>query len=155
MKGRKIPVWTAATVMAGALVAVALFGPSLLEPTPALQLPGNPACDMQQGPCSVSLPEGGRMIVEVQPRPIPVMRPIGVDVRFESVEAESVSVDFNGVDMNMGINHYRLEADGRGRFAGEGVLPVCIRDRMQWEALVSADTAQGRFAVPFRFESVK
>jgi hypothetical protein len=41
-----------------------------------------------------------------------------------------------GVDMNMGFNGFKLSCAGDGVFTGEGILPVCLRDAMEWETKV-------------------
>jgi hypothetical protein len=33
------------------------------------------------------------------------------------------------------------------------MLPICVRDVMNWEAKVLLDTAEGRMAAPFRFDA--
>lgn len=41
------------------------------------------------------------------------------------------------------------------RYFGEAMLPVCVRDRMTWEALVLVETAEGLLGAPFRFETLR
>lgn len=148
-----------ALVWIGGLFGVALvgsavaFGPALLSPPSAVELKAEPGCDLQRGPCSVSLPGGGTMTLSLGPRPIPVMSSVAVKVSFSDVQAREVAIDFKGVDMNMGYNHFVLTGGEDGHFSGTAVLPVCIRNRMLWDAWVLAATDDGRFTAPFRFET--
>jgi hypothetical protein len=139
-----------------ALVGTALYKTwPLLFPKPARLAPLDPACDLRAGPCVGRLPEGGGIRFAMQPSHIPMMEPLTLEVTLEGLEARRVEVDFVGVEMNMGFNRPALEAAGEGRFRGQGMLPVCVRDAMEWEARVLAHTPQGLVMAPFRFITVK
>ena len=99
------------------------------------------------------LPGGGRVRFAVEPSAIPVVEPLRLQVWTEDLDVSLVEVDFSGVDMNMGFNRPRLERVAPGRFAGEGMLPVCVRARMSWEARVLLHTPGGLQAVPFRSDT--
>ena len=42
-----------------------------------------------------------------------------------------------------------------GRYSADGILPVCVRNAMEWEAKVLVRTDEGLVAAPFRFITVK
>ncbi len=143
----------------GALAVVALAATwwhfrDYFEPPQAQRLPLDD-CDLNQGPCSRKLPGGGRLTFEIQPRPVPVVEPLRLLVQVEGVKPRKVEVDFAGVSMNMGYNRPRLERVGPGKWRGEGMLSVCIRDRMDWEAQVLLHLPDKVLAVPFRFDTLK
>jgi hypothetical protein len=125
----------------------------LLDPPLAAVAPLDPACDLRSAPCVSALPGGGQVELEVQPRRIPVVRPLRLTVRVRGLEARRVEVDFTGVDMNMGYNRPELRRVEHGHFAGTAMLPVCVRARMTWEARVLLHTADGLLAAPFRFDT--
>ena len=79
---------------------------------------------------------------------------LAIDVSTHAIDAEAITVDFSGVDMNMGINRFALKGKGESGFKGAGVLPVCVRSRMDWEAQVWIQTKAGIMVAPFRFETV-
>jgi len=54
--------------------------------------------------------------------------------------------------MNMGLIRHELIDSGGGSFAGDAILPVCVRRRMTWRAIVSARGADGRYRAAFDFE---
>ncbi|SCZ64598.1 hypothetical protein [Thiohalomonas denitrificans] len=152
--------WLGIGVLLAAGVGIALlvnhYAP-LLSPTAQVNVPLDPACDLTETACSSRVPGGGEVKLSLTPRPIPVMEEIRIEVQIEDIQAESVEVDFAGVDMNMGFNRYHLtrtEGEGGG-FRGIGVLPICIRDRMAWEATVMIQSDDGLIAAPFRFETVR
>lgn len=139
----------------GAMGAVAygvwpLLFPEVME-TAAL----DEDCDLRAGPCASQLPGGGSVSFQIQPASIPVMQPLQLEVMLEGAEASAVELDFRGVDMNMGLNRARLDAQADGRFRGEGILPVCMSQRMLWEARVLLKTDRGMVAAPFRFWTVR
>lgn len=146
--------WGAAALLAIALtVTAAVKLRPLLNPPQEISLPPNTACDLHQGPCASPLPGGGSVELAIEPRPIPVLKPLRLQVRLTGSKASSVEVDFAGVDMNMGFNRPRLEPGKDGLFTGQATLPVCVRDRMAWQATVLVESEGKRIAAPFRFET--
>ena len=140
-----------AVLALGVVVAAAFKAWPLLRPEIAVRLPLDPACDLRLAACVSPLPAGGRVSLSIRPREIPVIQPLQIEVIVDGVDAIRVEVDFSGVDMNMGFNRPQLRPEGEGRFTGTAMLPVCIRDRMQWEALVMVRTGEGIVAAPYRF----
>lgn len=151
---RQLPLWGLVLVLlASILGVVAVKLRPLLDPQPVLIAPLGPGCDLAAGPCTSGLPGGGAVSLNVEPRGIPVVTPLHLEVLTRDLDARAVEIDFKGVDMDMGFNRPALTAAGPGRFRGEGMLPTCVRDRMTWEARVLLQTPRGLVAVPFRFET--
>ncbi len=126
-----------------------------LNPELTLVAPLDPECDLRGGPCIGTLPGGGEISFSIEPKTIPLVETLQLGVGLKGVSARKVEVDFIGIGMPMGFNRSRLKSDGKGRFGGNGVLPVCIRDAMEWEARVMVHTDKGIVAAPFRFITVK
>jgi hypothetical protein len=145
----------------GAAVFAAIATAAFVKVWPLLNLevvasaPLDPACDLRSGPCTSRLPAGGTITFAIEPRAIPVMEPVRLEVRVEGPSAGGVEVDIAGVDMNMGFNRPALAAQGGGRFAGETTIPVCVRNRMDWEAKVLVRTPDGIVAAPYRFSTYR
>ena len=94
------------------------------------------------------------MEFSIEPRPIPVLKPLQVQAVFRDTEVRRVEVDLNGSEMKMGYNRPQLVRQGDSRrFAGQASLPVCITGTMAWDATVLVDTGKAIVAVPFRFVS--
>jgi hypothetical protein len=153
-------VWTR-LAWVGAALAIALVGLlvyrtlPLLYPAEAVRAPLDPLCDLRRGPCTARFPGGGMVRLGIVPRHIPVLEPLTLTVEVEGLEVSGVELDFAGTDMNMGYNRVRLAPSGPGRFLGEGMLPICVRSRMTWEAKVMLDTPRGLLVAPFRFDTVR
>ncbi len=153
---RTAPLWILTGLFAAAACGLALYKAwPLLFPQAQFLGTAEPGCDLTKGPCSGRLPGGGRVRLSITPRPIPVVKPLAIEVDLEGIQADTVEVDFVGVNMNMGFNRPRLKPAGPGRFRGRGVLPVCVRRHMVWEARVLAHTPDGLAVVPFRFDTYK
>lgn len=148
-----------------ALVAIGLFlgtvvlalaisrGTSLFAPAQATRLPLS-TCDLQRGPCSAELPGGGLITLTFAPRPVNPMTDIQFRLVADNVAVKKAALSFTGVGMNMGLNRFELKR-GNGAFSGKGILPVCVRNRMDWEVQARITTAKGVFAAPFRFTTFK
>lgn len=112
------------------------------------------SCDLQQGPCSAVIQGVGAVTLTIAPRPIPLVEPLDLKVETAVPGVREADVDFSGVDMNMGYNRFRLKTADAGRYEGTGMLPVCVRSRMTWEAKVMLATDSVMYVVPFRFDTV-
>lgn len=127
----------------------------VLFPKVAVTAKLDPNCDLRAGPCRITFPQGEAVSFEIQPHDIPVIAPLKLRVELEGLNPERVEVDFSGVDMNMGFNRPPLKEVAPGRYAGDGMLPVCVRDVMEWEAKILLYTERGLMVAPFRFSTFK
>lgn len=140
---------SAAVIVAMLIAAAAGF---LWLPRADVTLPLVEGCRLDRQACSAALPGGGRVGMALEPRPVPTSSPMRVIVTVEGAQAERVTVDFEGVDMNMGLHRLPLAA-ADGRHVGETTLPVCVTGRMVWQATVMLEVGRNNITVPFRFES--
>lgn len=144
--------WIIATGLLLALIAVAGFKLwPMINPQVITTLPFDPGCDLQSGPCVTEMADGKRVTLSIEPRPIPLVEPLQFQVKLDGVQADNVFVDIQGLGMKMGINRPQLQQQNAKQFSGGGMLPVCIRNSMEWEVKVLMDTESGTIAVPFRF----
>lgn len=153
--------WVPALWVALGLIFLAAVGLGLHRAWPLLfpelveEAAHDPGCELRVGPCAVTLPSGGTVSLSVEPREIPVMTPLDFAVEVEGLHALGAEIDFAGVDMNMGYNRVALRQAQPGRYVGQGTLPVCVRNRMTWEAKVLVQTPEGLVAAPFRFDTFR
>ncbi|OOZ37649.1 hypothetical protein [Solemya velesiana gill symbiont] len=156
MKGSNTTLRLIVGVLFLALGGVAVFKAwPLLFPKAAVTAPVDPACDLRAGPCTTKMPGGGKVSFGIEPRTIPLVKPLDLKVTLEGIDASAVEIDFSGVDMNMGFNRPKLSKASKGEFAGGGTLPVCVREAMEWEAKVMLHTDRGLVTAPYRFVTVK
>ena len=106
-------------------------------------------CDLRDGPCRHAR-GGGVITFAVEPRTIPLMQPLRLEVTTEGMGADEVLVEIRGLNMDMGLNRTRLQRAADGRWRGETILPICSQTRMHWEAAVRL-TGRERLEIPFPF----
>jgi len=142
-------------VLALSLGGVYYYFKDYFKPEVAHTLEWDSECDLRSGYCELQLPGGGSVQFEITPKSIPLLKPMVLNVTVTGEDVDSVEVDFAGVSMNMGFNRTRLKAADAGKFKGNITLPVCVRNRMEWEADVMLETDAGIIVAPFRFETIK
>ncbi len=146
--------WVAVGVLV--LAVVGLFSFKYLQSRDELPIvtAAIPSCDLQQGSCTAVIDGVGSVTLNIAPRPIPLVEPLVITVEATVSGVRSAEVDFSGVDMNMGYNRFRLKAVADGRYEGDGMLPVCVRNRMTWEGKVILVTESMQYVAPFRFDTI-
>lgn len=148
--------WALSLVLFLALAGASIYKAwPLLFPEIVVSAALDPECDLRAGSCVSELPQGGSIRFAIEPRSLPPLRPLQLEVFVEGMDAHGVEVDFSGLGMNMGFNRPRLDQVGAGHFVGQGTLPVCVRDSMEWEAKVLVSTDEGLVVAPYRFVARK
>ncbi len=109
------------------------------------------SCDLQQSACTLKLPDGAELTLEIEPRPIPLVKKFAIKVTTHGLDAQAVSVDFKGTSMNMGPNNVTLKAHKADIYTAKGMLPVCVHDSMEWQADVYVQTPDGIIVAPYIF----
>lgn len=154
MKSRTLWSILAALFVAVCVVAVYRIWP-LLHPVAGVEVAYDPACDLRAGPCLSQLEPDASVAFSIHPEAIPLLKDLQLQVDLKGLDADGVEVDFNGVDMNMGFNRVKLEQAGEGSYRGTAVLPVCVRDAMEWEARVLIRNESNLTSVAYRFITVR
>lgn len=140
-------------LLALALVAVVGYKySSLLLPKADLELTPEAGCDLNRSACRATF-AGGAIELSLEPRPVPVVKPMQVTATIAGLDPAAVELDFSGVSMNMGYNRVALEKAADGRFTGQATIPVCITGRMAWRATLLIDAPGQRISVPFVFDA--
>jgi hypothetical protein len=144
---------TLAGLVIAVIVVAAYKAWPILYPTVTQMASPDLECDLRSDSCSARFSAGGVIRFSIEPREIPLATPLRFTVEIEGLDARRVQIDFAGADMDMGFNRVTLEQSRPGRFDGQGMLPVCVRARMIWEARALIETPEGIWAAPFRFET--
>ncbi|MCG8084447.1 MAG: hypothetical protein AB2735_03875 [Candidatus Thiodiazotropha taylori] len=148
--------WGALGLLMAALTLVAIYKAwPILFPQISQSAVVDPSCDLRKAPCRSSINNEVEVGFSIEPREIPLVKPLKLAVEIAGVEVDRVEVDIAGVDMNMGYNRVVLQAVAEGQFEGEGMIPVCLMDSMEWEAKVLITTKQGLLSAPYRFVTVR
>ncbi|WP_295880133.1 hypothetical protein [uncultured Thiohalocapsa sp.] len=154
---RSALLWVAVALLLAAVIGVALHRAwPLLFPEISARAPLDMGCDLRTSACGVSFADGGSVQLDIRPRGMPTAEPLDVAVRLADLPPPArVELDFAGIDMDMGYNRVPLSPvpDASGVYTGTGMLPVCLVERMAWEARVLLHFEDRTLAAPFRFET--
>lgn len=112
-------------------------------------------CDATENSCTVS---GQGYIIELKlgPTVIPLQK-FPVELAIANIDEVAipadVTVDFQMIDMDMGINRYKLTVSGKNMWSGTAILPVCVASRMDWIAIVEFTVQNRRYRAVFPFHT--
>lgn len=108
-----------------------------------------PACRLDHVVCRAQPDPGVSIVLALAPRPVPAGTPFVASLQVEGVDALAVELEFEGVDMNMGLFRQTLDAQGKGRFESSVILPLCATGAMRWHARLLVRTADELLMLPF------
>lgn len=108
-------------------------------------------CELHLETCQLETEQGGIVHLSVTPKEIPTSSPITYHVKTDHLDVSRVKVEIVGVTMNMGSHEIYLTKNDEGVFEGSGILPVCVRSSMHWEARIHLLTKEGWILAPYQF----
>ena len=91
-------------------------------------------CDLRQGGCEILLGDY-RGIFSILPNDFQVLQPLRLELKSQNRSVsnfEQVSVEFEGINMDMGYNRVFLEEQGSQSYQAKAMLPACTADTMFW-----------------------
>lgn len=138
-------------LLLGGASYLATLGWPLLFPQPEFNAAALD-CDLTRGPCSAAFDDKRFVRLTMRPQDFSPTAVQPAIVETGGLAVDAVTIEFTGVDMNMGLISHDLIDAGGGAFAGDVVLPACVRRRMTWRALVTVEADRGIHHAEFRFE---
>jgi len=119
---------------------------------PAAELAIDPFCDVTTTRCSIegsgdsaalnlTLELGSESAAPAVMEVFPVTL---TDWGDDDLQLDEALISFSMVGMDMGLNRYRLEAQGDGVWQAQATLPVCAAGRRDWQADLLLTTAAGK-----------
>jgi len=112
-------------------------------------------CDLRQAACTNVFPNGETVTFSINPKDIPILKPLTLNVETKGIAASSVKIDFVGLNMDMGFNRSELKLETPNKYIGKFTIPICVNARMEWEAQVKLKTDKGVMMAPFRFYTIR
>lgn len=110
-------------------------------------------CDLARAPCTAHFPDGASIRLAFDADRLTPLYPLATLAIVRGIDANDVSIEFSGVDMNMGLVTQQLAGAGDNAFSGSITLPVCVRGQMRWRAHVAADTGDAVYRANFLFDT--
>jgi hypothetical protein len=136
------------------LLSSALTGCNNGDSAQVTQWPMTEDCDLHQQTC-VSRNENQSVSLKISPHPVPIARPLGIELQLENIQADEVELDISGINMYMGYNRVELTpAKEPGRYIGTSMLAFCTNETMQWQITLMIHKADGsQIQIPYRLET--
>lgn len=144
-----------AGMLAAALMLVVLGKMLFLAPAGLAMLPLDVTCSLSREACTTPLPDGGALVFSIGSRPVPILKPLTLEIRIEGSTMRPVAVDFSGISQPMAFNRAYPSATGEGSYSAQATLPICAGGRMTWQATVRLENGERGLLAPFRFETAK
>ncbi|WP_407275563.1 hypothetical protein [Halothiobacillus sp. DCM-1] len=110
-------------------------------------------CSLKAPGCDLSLGELGSVTVQAPARIVPLHKFV-LTVTPSAELAKNlgaVSVDFQMIGMDMGVNNYPLQRAADGAYSQTIILPVCTTTRTDWVALLMLHTPRGAYLAKIPF----
>lgn len=113
------------------------------------------SCDLRVAPCKVQISDTESISFSIEPKDIPLIKPLKLKVETEGLTFFKGSIKFVGMNMDMGFNRVSIYRAEDNVYTANGFLPICVRDKMQWQAHVILQTNEGDVEAIFPFETHK
>ena len=110
------------------------------------------SCNLNRGSCKMAV-NGGEIEFQLNPRPIPLLNEIRIEVRITNIAIRHLDADFAGVGMNMGLVRIPLSDDGTGVWRATTSLPVCVTSQMRWRLTLILETPLDSILIPVEFST--
>ena len=140
-----------------AFVLLGVYLPEMLDKIkdeqPTEMVAVDKGCDVTRQSCRARL--DGKQVEFMISSPIHYLQHFDYELSLEGFASDSVTrvtVEFDMLDMNMGLNRYTAQASDDGQsWSGVAVLPVCVSGRNDWRVTVVLETEKGNYQARFDF----
>lgn len=110
-------------------------------------------CDLQKESCIAELPSGTRFEINLEPKPILSNKITKVSLKIIEGPDIPISIDINGVDMDMGYNRPDLKQLDSGKFESSFLIPTCSTAKFDWKAVLIFKNKENELSgFPFVFQ---
>lgn len=104
-------------------------------------------CTAKQGDAQVTL--------KISPHPIPIARPLGIEVEIDNIAVQKMELDISGVNMYMGYNRVELKSTNPNRYVGTSMLAFCTTQKMIWQITLMIHQPDGtQIQIPYNLETI-
>ncbi len=94
----------------------------------------NKLCDLHKSSCEVILKDGSIVKLDINPKNIPLMKPIKLTIITKNINLKTLSLQLFAMNMNMGFIKKDLKKIAKNRYEASVILPSCIIGGMIWNA---------------------
>lgn len=145
--------WSLVASLAFLLLLANLQGCSQQDQTNATLWPMDKSCDLHTQACTAEFEEA-KATLKVSPHPIPIARPLGIEVDLQGINPSQVQLDISGINMYMGYNRVPLKSTKPNRWVGTSMLAFCTAETMQWQITLMLTMPDGKeVQIPYYLET--
>lgn len=112
-------------------------------------------CNLNESSCNVILSDGNALEFEINPKPIPLMKPLIFRVKTSDYSTPFIEIKLFATNMNMGFHTFKLYAKNNGTYEGKGMLPTCVVGDMKWQANIIINQPSKSVGAIFNFQTEK
>ena len=136
------------------LTGLALQGCSKSEDSNITQWQTPKNCDLHTSSCTAVMGEA-KVTLKISPHPIPIARPLGIEVDTKNLDAQRMELDISGINMYMGYNRVDLTQMDSNRFVGTSMLAFCTNQKMEWQITLIIHQKDGtQIQIPYTLETI-
>lgn len=118
------------------------------------QWPVDSSCNLHQQSCS-TVNGDAEVSLKISPHPIPIARPLGIEVETKNLQIKKMELDISGINMYMGYNRVELQSTNPNRFVGTSMLAFCTNQKMLWQITLMIHLADGsQIQIPYELETI-
>ena len=134
--------------------AAILQGCSNSEQSHITQWPSPTTCDLHSESCTATMGDA-QVTLKISPHPIPIARPLGIEVELENLNVQSIELDISGINMYMGYNRVTLTPANDNRYIGTSMLAFCTSQKMLWQITLMIHQKDGtQIQIPYTLETI-
>lgn len=114
------------------------------------QWPLQKNCNLHQETCAVEQNEQ-LVTLKISPQPIPIARPLGIEVELANMDVQQMEIDISGINMYMGYNRVPLKSYRPNYWVGTSMLAFCTQERMEWQVTLLITLKDGKqIQIPYQ-----
>lgn len=119
-----------------------------------VQWPTDKTCNLHNESCIAKM-EDTKVTLKISPHPIPIARPLGIEVDIENLDVQKIELDISGINMYMGYNRVTLTPASATRYIGTSMLAFCTNHTMNWQVTLMIHQKDGtQIQIPYTLETV-
>ncbi|HHT00084.1 MAG TPA: hypothetical protein ENK73_04415 [Thiomicrospira sp.] len=116
--------------------------------------PTDSSCNLHHESCTAKV-GNAEVTLKISPHPIPIARPLGLEVEVNNLAVQSIELDISGINMYMGYNRVTLTPETPKRYIGTSMLAFCTSHKMLWQVTLMVNQPDGtQIQIPYALETV-
>ena len=105
-------------------------------------------CDLHSSSCT-AVNNNQSVTLTINPHPIPIARPLGLEVTVKNIQTDKIELDISGQNMYMGYNRVPLKSTKPNYWIGTSMLAFCTTSEMHWQVTLILHQKNKQIQIPF------